>query len=312
MKYKDYYGVLGVDRDADADTIKRAYKRLARKYHPDVSKEADAETRFKEVGEAYDVLKDPEKKEAYDALGDRWQTGESFRPPPDWNPFGSSAGRTDGFSFDDFADLFGDTIWNRGGAGTTRGADLHASLNVTLEELYRGEPVNIYVTDPARGQRHLKVKIPPHLRDGQSFRLRGQGMAAPNQGRSGANERGDLYVDVRLVPHPRFTVQGDDIYSELPVTPWEAVLGAKVPVPTLGGDVTLTIPQRSRDRSRLRLKHRGLPGDPPGHHYVELRIQVPPRISEEELAHYRALAEASTYDPRADEALSDSRNHGGQ
>ncbi len=298
MKYQDYYQTLGVDRDADTATIKKAYRKLARKFHPDVSKETDPEEKFKAVGEAYEVLKDEEKRAAYDQLGRDWQAGQDFAPPPGWQRAGSDNGYAEAsFDFDSFADLFND-LYGRGGyqAAPHVNLDLHASLGLTLEELFAGQPVDLHLRDPSSGEeRRLRVKVPNHLRDGESFRLKGQGRSQP--GTSGT--AGNLYVEIRLVPHPRFEVKGDDIYSQLEVTPWEAVLGTKIPVQTLGGKVNLAIPPRSQTGTQLRLKNRGLPGSKPGNQIVTLNVCVPTTVSDEELAHYQALADISSFDPRS-------------
>ena len=300
MEYQDYYDTLGVAKDADQDTIKKAYRKLARKYHPDVSKAVDAEAKFKELGEAYEVLKDPEKRAAYDQLGQNWQAGQDFQPPPDW---GDGGFRTNGFGggaqskdFSDFfANLFGQEGFERGGHGVPpQSRDQHARINLTLEELYAEKPVELFFRDPvSRQEKRLRVKVPPQMRDGQSFRLAGQGTPAGDGGRAG-----DLYVEVFLVPNPKFRVEGSDVYSEVSVSPWEAVLGVQIPVDTLGGTVNLKVPERSSNGSQLRLKNRGLPGPNRGHHFISLRVQVPDDPSEEELELFRALAGVSSFNPR--------------
>ncbi len=293
MQYQDYYDILGVSRDADEATIKKAYRKLARHYHPDVSKVEDAEEKFKALGEAYEVLKDPEKRAAYDQLGHNWQAGQDFQPPPDW---GSRYTGGDDIHFQDFSDFFSSQFGQDfRGARRPPPRDLHARINLTLEELYAEQPVELTLTGGGgRAERRLRVKVPPQMRDGHSFRLRGQG--APARDGSGA---GDLYVEVRLVPHPRFRVQGDDVYSEVAVSPWEAVLGAQIRVETLGGTVNLKVPPRSNSGTQLRLSKRGMPGPNPGHHYVTLKISVPSDPTDAELAHFQALAKESSYNPRA-------------
>ena len=298
MKYQDYYQTLRVDRDADAATIKKAYRKLARQFHPDVSVETDAEEKFKAVGEAYEVLKDEEKRAAYDQLGHNWQAGQDFQPPPGWQGAGSDNGYAEAsFDLDSFADLFND-LYGRGGYQGAQQAnlDLHATLGLTLEELFAGAPVDLHLRDPSSGEeRRLRVKVPTHLRDGESFRLKGQGRS-----QAGApGTPGNLYVEIRLVPHPRFEVKGNDIHSQLEITPWEAVLGTKIPVETLGGMVNLAIPPRSQTGTQLRLKNRGLAGSNPGHQIVTLKVCVPTSLSDEELEHYKALADISSFDPRA-------------
>lgn len=291
MQYQDFYKILGVSRDADAATIKKAYRKLARKYHPDVSKESDAEAQFKQVAEAYDVLGDADKRAAYDQLGANWQAGQDFQPPPDWQPFGHAGEFAEGgFDFENFADLFAGLYTER--QQHTSG-DLHAQLAVTLEALCAGEPVDVLLQDPQTGgERRLRVKVPQQLRDGESFRLRGQGLRLPQGG------VGDLYVEVRFIPHPRFRVAGDDVYSKLMVSPWEAVLGAKVSVETLRGQVTLSVPAGTGQGARLRLQGQGLPGAGGGHQYVEINIQVPTRPTAQEREYFQKLAEVSAFNPR--------------
>ncbi len=304
MKFKDYYEILGVERDAGADDIKRAYRKLARKYHPDVSKEPDAEAHFKEVGEAYEVLKDPKKRSAYDNLGAGWQDGQEFSPPPGW-----SAGFGDGFrsgrvDFGDFSDFFEHLFGGAPGGGfggrfeDMPGADAQFEVEVTLEEAVRGSERSLRL-EPAMaraggdGGRSLKVRIPAGVTEGQRIRLPGQGSPGPG------GRRGDMFLVVRLRPHRHFKVQGRDVHLALPVTPWEAALGATVKVPTLGGAVDLKIPPRSQDGRRLRLKGRGLGRQPKGDQYVELRVHTPPPRTAEHEAIYRRMAEAMPFDPRA-------------
>ncbi len=304
MKFKDYYETMGVTRDVDDKTLKSAYRRLARKFHPDVSEELDAEAKFKAIGEAYEVLKDPEKRAAYDLLGPNWQAGQDFRPPPnrsdiDWafdetRSFGTAGFDADGFS-EFFHSMFGEPHRARDGAHTRsrqrKGRDLHTRLAVTLEELYAGGPVELTLLDPATGaERCLRVTVPKHVRSGQSFRLRGQGAAS---GSSGV-PAGDLYVELSVVPHPEFRVVGNDIHSVLEVAPWEAVLGTQVSVNTLGGPIKLSVPQGSRTGNKLRVKNRGLPGVQAGHQFVTLTVQVPSVVTAAERAHYKALAELSS------------------
>jgi curved DNA-binding protein len=296
MEYQDYYKILGVDRKADAASVKKAYRKLARKYHPDVSKEPDAEEKFKQINEAYEVLKDDEKRAAYDELGQSWKTGQDFQPPPGWQPYGASGrASSSSFDFDNFADLFGDMFSGAAqqNANPRANLDLHATLSLTLEELYGAKPVELYVRNPTTGdERKLRVKVPAHLRDGESFRLKGQGATR-------ANQTGDLYVEMKLVPHPNFEVRGNDVHMRLRVTPWEAVLGAKIQVDTLGGPVNLAVPPRSQAGQQLRLSNRGLPGPRPGNQIVTLDIYVPTDVDEQTLAHFEALAKSSDYNPRS-------------
>jgi curved DNA-binding protein len=311
MKFKDYYETLGVTRDATADDIKRAYRRLARKYHPDVSKEADAEDRFKEVGEAYEVLKDPEKRAAYDQFGSDWKAGQEFRPPPGWDVGFEYAGSGPGRG--EFSDFF-ETLFGRmdsmrgaspGGFRTrsmrTRGEDHHARIQVTLPEAYAGASRTFSLKMPettADGRvvtrsRNIRVSIPKGVHEGQKIRLTGQG--APGLGGGPA---GDLYLEIALQPHPYFTTEGNDVHLTLPVTPWEAALGAKIQVPTLGGNVDLKIPAGSQSGSRLRLKGRGLPGKMPGDQIVTLRIETPVADTEEKRRLYEKMKQAMPSNPR--------------
>lgn len=306
MEYKDYYKTLGVARDADTDTIKRAYRKLARKYHPDVSKEPDAENRFKEVQEAYEVLHDPEKRQAYDNLGSGWQSGQGFEPPPGWQHrefhFEDDIGAGEFSDF--FEELFGHArAGRRGGAGFKRpGRDHHARLRISLDEAYRGGTRSLSLTSPeidAQGrvrqkQREIKVQIPAGVQPGQHIRLRGQGESG-----TGGGPTGDLLLQVEYEPHPLFRAEGRDIYLDLPVTPWEAALGAKIGVPTLGGKVNLTIPAGSQSGSRLRLKGRGLPGKPAGDQIVTLTIMTPKSETAEQRALYERMREQMPMNPRA-------------
>lgn len=311
MEYRDYYAVLGVDRKAGADEIKKAYRRLARKYHPDVNAEPDAEDKFKEVGEAYEVLSDPEKRAAYDALGANWQDHQNFRPPPEWEQqfsFGGGGFTEHDAGFSDFFEtLFGGQGFHAQGpyashgpftshgrrAGGFKGADEHVRVGVTLEEAFRRERVEIGVARPDGKAKRLRVKIPAGISDGKRVRLKGQG--GPGVGDGAA---GDLFVEFRLVPHPEFRAEGRDVHYELPVTPWEAALGAELNVPTLGGAVKLKVPAGSQSGSRLRLKGRGLPGDPSADQLVTLKVVLPPADSAARRALYQQMAETMNFDPR--------------
>jgi len=312
MEFKDYYKILGLERDAGQDDIKRAYRKLARKYHPDVSSEADAEARFKEVNEAYEVLKDPEKRAAYDQLGQNWQAGQDFRPPPDWDAgFEFSGG---GFTEADarhFSDFF-ESLFGAGGPfaqharhershGGLRGEDHHARILISLEDAWRGASRRIQLQTPvvdAHGRptvkpRSLDVHIPRGITAGQQIRLAGQGA-----GGMGGGPAGDLYLEIEFEPHPLYQVEGRDLYLTLPVTPWEAALGARVEVPTLAGQVNLTLPAGSQSGRKLRLKGRGLPGNPPGDQYVVLRIVNPPLESERTRELYQRLSREVDFNPR--------------
>jgi len=306
MQYKDYYKILGVARDAGQDEIKRAYRKLARKYHPDVSKEAGAEERFKEVNEAYEVLKDPEKRKAYDRFGANWKEGQEFRPPPDWEQgFDFAGGGYTGHGdFSDFFEsLFGRAGASRGGAGIRmRGEDQVARISVPLEVAYRGGTQSITLSAPevgadgriAHAARTINLRIPPGITEGQRIRLAGQG--GPGLGGGPA---GDLYLEVSFQPHPYFHVEQRDIFLDLPITPWEAALGRTVTVPTLGGGVELKIPPGSQSGRKLRLKGRGLPGDPPGDQYVVLKIVTPAADTPQAKAFYERMAQELPMNPRS-------------
>ncbi|MEJ2438822.1 MAG: DnaJ C-terminal domain-containing protein [Gammaproteobacteria bacterium] len=312
MEYKDYYKIMGLERNATQDEIKRAYRKLARKYHPDVSKEKDAEARFKELGEAYEVLKDPEKRAAYDHLGANYQTGQEFHPPPNWDSGFEfrGGGFTDagnaGFS-DFFEELFGRQAH---GAHTgyrssfnARGEDHHAKVVVDLEDAFHGATRSISLQTPvldAHGQvrlsnRTLNVKIPKGVKEGQQIRLVGQGSPGMGQG-----AQGDLYLEIHFKPHPFYRAEGRDLHMQLPVAPWEAALGATVKAPTPAGIVDLKIPAGANSGSKLRLKGRGIPGNPPGDIYVTLSVVVPPATSEEAKAAYQEMASKLAFNPRAD------------
>ncbi|MEE9266732.1 MAG: DnaJ C-terminal domain-containing protein [Gammaproteobacteria bacterium] len=301
MKYKDYYGVLGVERDASAADIKRAYKRLARKFHPDVSKEPDAEERFKQVGEAYDVLRDTDKRATYDNLGSGWHAGDEFSPPPGWNVEANFGGGNAGekFDFSDFLDSMfggraphGDPFGAHFHDARARGGDERAKIVVTLEEAFHGGERSLSVKSGRDATRKLKVKIPAGIQDGQQIRLAGQGRTGPG-GRSG-----DLFLSVELAPHPIFRMQGRDVHMNLPITPWEAALGATVKVPTLGSKVDLKIPAGSQTGRKLRLKGKGLSGSKAGDQYVTLQIVTPAADDEAAKRFYRSMAEKFDFDPR--------------
>ena len=316
MEYKDYYKIMGVKRDATQDEIRRAYRKLARKFHPDVSKETDAEAKFKELGEAYEVLKDPEKRAAYDQLGSQWKSGQDFRPPPDWQGGfefrdfgGGGAGPgpdVHGFS-DFFESLFGAAGRRPGGARTSRdfrmrGEDHHARVVIDLEDSYQGASRSITLQMPevdehgrARARpRTLNVRIPKGIRQGQQIRLAGQGGAG-----FGGGEAGDLYLEVEFNSRGRYRVDGADVYLDLPVAPWEAALGATVKVPTPAGAVDLKIPANSQAGKKLRLKGRGIPARQPGDLYVVLQIALPPADSESQRRAYEDMKKAFAFNPRA-------------
>jgi curved DNA-binding protein len=310
MEYKDYYKIMGVQRDASQEEIKRAYRKLARKYHPDVSKEANAEEKFKDLGEAYEVLKDPQKRDAYDQLGQRWKHGQEFRPPPDWQRgFDFSGGgftEADASQFSDFfASLFGgfrprQTVYRS--EFHARGEDLHAPLRITLEEAYQGTSRELSLNVPHYDQsghvehrpRTLRVRIPKGVIRGQRIRLAGEG----GRGFGRGAPSGDLYLQIDFEPHRLFRIEGRDIFLNLPLAPWEAALGARINIPTLGGMVELKVPPGSQTDRRLRLKGRGLPGTPPGDQIVQLRIETPPADSQAARDAYKRFAEALPFNPR--------------
>lgn len=311
MDFKDYYNVMGLERNASQDEIKRAYRKLARKYHPDVSKEADAEARFKELGEAYAVLKDPEKRAAYDDLGANWKAGQDFHPPPDWDAgyefSGGGFTGGDGSVYSDFFESlfghgFGSAQTNRRHAGyRARGEDHHAKVLIELEVAYRGATRDITLRTPeldnsghvTEKQRTLSVKIPKGVRQGQRIRLAGQG--SPSIGGGGA---GDLYLEIEFRPHKLFRVEGRDIYFDLPVTPWEAALGATIKAPTPEGPVDLKIPAGTTTGRKMRLRKRGIPGSPPGDLYATVAITLPAADSDAARELYRKMSQDFAYDPR--------------
>ena len=312
MEFKDYYKIMGVEREATEDEIKRAYRKLARRYHPDVSKEPNAEARFKEVGEAYEVLRDPEKRAAYDRLGADWKSGQDFRPPPDWDQGFEFHGGFGGADSGQFSDFF-ETLFGRGGPGFgyarhagrefhARGDDTHARVLIDLEDAYRGaaRAVTLKHTElgpdgrPQLKERTLNVRIPKGVRQGQRIRLAGQGGAGLGQGGAG-----DLYLEVEFRPHAAYRVEGRDVYLNLPVAPWEAALGATIKVPTPAGTVDLKIPMNSSGGRKLRLKGRGIPATPAGDLYVVLQIALPPVDTEAARNAYRELERTSNFNPRA-------------
>ncbi len=312
MEYKDYYKIMGLKHDASQDDIKRAHRKLARKYHPDVSKEPDAEAKFKEAGEAYEVLKDPEKRAAYDRLGDNLKAGQDFHPPPNWDSGfefrggGFTQADMGGFS-DFFEELFGQQ--GRGGhaAYSTQfnasGQDHHAKVVVDLEDAFHAGTRSITLQSPeldAQGQMHLtnrtlNVKIPKGIKEGQQIRLAGQG--APGMGKG---VKGDLYLEIHFKPHPIYRADGANLHMQLPVAPWEAALGATVKAPTPNGAVDLKIPPGSNSGNRLRLKGRGIPGNPAGDIYVTLSVVAPPANTEQARAIYKEMESKLAFNPRAE------------
>jgi curved DNA-binding protein len=298
MQYKDYYEILGLTRGADADEVKRAYRKLARKFHPDVSKEKNAEERFKEVQEAYEVLRDSDKRAAYDHLGRDFRNGQQFRPPPDWSQrFGQSGGQRfsdlNGFS-DFFSSLFGGAASGGagfGGAGFGGGAGQTDSdaghLDVTVEEAFAGTKRRIMLNEGGR-QRQVDVQIPAGVIEGQHLRI------------AGAGGRASLIFRIRIRAHHLYEVAGKDVQIELPLAPWEAALGAKVAVPTLGGTVELTVPAGAQSGQKLRLRGRGFPGSPGGDQIVTIKLVTPAAQSPLEKQAYERMKRDLNFDPRAD------------
>ncbi len=307
MEFKDYYKILGLERTASDGEIKRAYRKLARKYHPDVSKEPDAAERMKEVNEAHEVLKDPQKRAAYERLGSGFQADQEFHPPPDWDAGfefrGASFGEAFGADFSDFfTTLFG------GGAGArrsdafrARGEDHHAEVLIDLEDAFCGASRTVTLRPPEvdkQGQlvtreRTLQVQIPKGVREGQLIRLAGQGSPGPE-----ASPAGDLYLEIHFKPHLLYRVDGRDLYLTLPLAPWEAALGAAVKAPTPSGAVEVKVPPGSQSGRRLRLKGRGIPGAPPGDLYLVLEVVVPAADSERAKQLYQTLARELAFNPR--------------
>ncbi|MCG6938092.1 MAG: DnaJ domain-containing protein [Gammaproteobacteria bacterium] len=329
MEFKDYYQTMGIERSASQDEIKRAYRKLARKYHPDVSKEPDAEKRFKEVGEAYEVLKDPEKRAAYDQLGSNWKAGQDFNTPPDWDAgfefrgggFTGAGSQFHGFTDDagTFSDFF-ESLFGRGfqqaGAGSQggfqqhgfhqAGDDHHAKILIDLEDAMHGATRSISLRVPGvdssghvtTRERVLKVNIPKGIKQGQHIRLSGQGNPGVGQGKAG-----DLYLEIEFNPHSIYRVEGRDVYLDLPVAPWEAALGANIKAPTPGGLVDLKIKPGSANGSKMRLKGRGIPAsssnNTAGDLYVILQVAIPPANTDSEKAAYEKMQQSFRFNPRA-------------
>ena len=311
MEYKDYYQILGVERDATQDQVKQAYRKLARKYHPDVSKEKNAEAKFKDAGEAYEVLKDPEKRAAYDKFGANWRNGDHFEPPPNWDAgfefrgAGYTGGDTAGFS-DFFESLFGQSTASsarRRPHFRMQGEDQHAKIMISLADAFHGGKQAITLTRPvvdsdghvSTSPHTLHVAIPQGIVEGQRIRLEGQG--SPGYGGS---PPGDLYLEIAFYPDRLFRAEKRDIHLTVPITPWEASLGATITVPTLGGNVQLKTPPGSQSGKKLRLKGKGLCAGPyKGDQIVTLEIIVPEAVTEEQKKLYKTMAEIMPFNPRA-------------
>ncbi len=312
MEFKDYYKILGVDPDADKKTIKNAYRKLARKYHPDVSDHHDAENQFKEVAEAYEVLKDDAKRAEYDEIRQYGGSQQGFHPPPGWEPsesWGDSGRHFQGDFSDFFSSIFGTGSDSRASdfgqrrTYSQRGQDIETEMPIFLEDTLSEESKTISYSLPQYNEhghvtevsKTLKVKIPPGVTDGELIRLKGQG--SPGVGDGGS---GDLYLRIRLVPHPLFDVEGHNLIITLPLAPWEAALGAKVTLPTLSGKINLTIPANSQSGQRLRVKGKGLPGKQvQGDLYAVLKV-VMPKSNDSLKEQWQQLAEQAPFDPRAE------------
>ena len=320
MDYKDYYKTLNISKDASQEEVKRAYRKLARKYHPDVNKDPAAEVKFKEVAEAYEVLKDVEKRKAYDTFGSNWQAGQDFKPPPNWKSrYHGATYESQGGSAEHFSDFF-ESLFGSGGVGGggsrfssegfspfgrehhAKGDDLHAKVSISLEDSYHGTKRTITLNrtvDDGMGHltvepQSLQITIPKGVIEGQQIRLEGQGNAGYGRG-----PKGDLYLEIVFLPHPFFTVIKRDVYLVLPVTPWEAALGATIAVPTLGGKVDLKLPPNSQTGGKLRLKKRGLSSkSQTGNQYVTLAVHAPPAETAEQKELYEKMAKLMPFNPR--------------
>jgi curved DNA-binding protein len=336
VKFQDYYEILGVQRSASQEEIQAAYRKLARKYHPDINKRSDAEEKFKQIGEAYEVLRDPEKRRRYDTLGQNWRGGQDFTPPPGWEEFfrgaaggGAGAGRPgagQGFEFfgdTDFEDspfgaggfsdffnmLFGQGRGGFGGAGrggaawSRLGQDQEAEISISLEDAYRGgrKTISLESVEPdsggqaRRSTRTFEVNIPAGIGSGHRLRLAGQGSRGP-----GGGPAGDLYLRVRIAPHPVFRVKEADLETDVPVTPWEAALGATIEVPTVGGKAQVRLPAGIQSGQKIRLKGKGLArkGGQRGDLYAVIRIVVPKSLSARERELFEELGRQSSFQPR--------------
>lgn len=334
MDFKDYYQVLGVDRDASAEDIKKAYRKLVRKHHPDVSREADATAKMAEVNEANEVLSDPDKRKAYDTFGNRYGAGDEFQPPPDWQGWRQARGHesrghetrgreTFGEAFDesfgdgaftggpgneaDYSEFFSSLFGRRAGrqAGASAGAeqmrfdgsDHHARIDIPIGEAYHGTARTLQLREADGRMRTLEVRIPKGVREGQLVRLAGQGMPGVNGGKAG-----NLYLEVHLISSPDLRVDGRDVYQRLPVAPWEAALGQAVEAKTVAGTVEVRLPKNSQAGRKLRLRGKGLPGREPGDLYLELAIVLPPADSAAAIALYEQMARELAFNPRAAQA----------
>lgn len=298
MQFKDYYDALGVKPDASDAEIKRAYRKLARKYHPDVSKESGAEEKIKAVNEAYEALKDPERRREYDQLrAGGYRAGDEFRPPPNWQGRHGGAAGDGGFGDADFSDFF-ESLFGRGAGprsrgGPRRGSDVQARIQIDIKSAFAGSRERITLRDPAQGERTLEVKIPAGIEPGRQIRLNGQG----NPGAAGG-PAGDLLLEVAFHDDPRFRLDGRNIVCVLPVSPWEAALGTTVTVPTLAGEVELRVPPGSDSGRKLRLRGRGWPGKETGDQIVVLEVHAPAAETDEQKKVYESMAKVFAFNPR--------------
>jgi curved DNA-binding protein len=313
VKYQDYYQILGVPRDAEKSDIKKAYRKLARRYHPDVNSEADAEDKFKEVNEAYEVLKDSDKRQAYDRFGADWKHGQQFDGGGfqgggfQGGGFQGGSHSSDGISGGDFSDFFesifggdfqqgGGSPFQQGQQRQRRGADLQLTLDITLEEAFNGgsKTIQFAKTPGSAEMKKLKITIPKGVSQGQKIRLAKQGQAAPHAG-----EPGDLYLEMNILPHRLFRLDGRDVILRLPLTPWEAAAGASLKVPTLSGSVELKIKPGMQSGQKMRLKGKGLTGPPAGDQFVEIMIQTPPADSDAAKQFYQDMQAQFDFNPRS-------------
>lgn len=306
MKYQDYYQILGVSRDAVKSDIKKAYRKLARRYHPDVNSEADAEEKFKEVNEAYEVLKDSDKRQAYDRFGADWKHGQQFDGGGIGGGFQSGGYSSGGFSGGDFSDffesIFGSDFQQAGGSPfqqgqrQPRGADLQLKLDISLEEAFNGDSkiIQFAKSQGSAEMKKLKFTIPKGVSAGQKIRLAKQGQASPHGG-----DPGDLYLEMNILPHRLFRLEGRDVILRLPLTPWEAAAGANLKVPTLSGSVELKIKPGMQSGQKMRLKGKGLPGPPVGDQFVEIMIQTPPADNSEAKKFYQNMKDQFDFNPRS-------------
>jgi curved DNA-binding protein len=312
MEYKDYYKIMGLDRQVSQEEIKRAYRKLARKYHPDVSKEPNAEIKFKELGEAYEVLKDPKKRTKYDQYGQYWQnpadTQGARGPQSSRHQYYQQGNDTGAAEFEDFLNnIFKQRYQHTQEDYFEESLDIHAKLTISLEDSFYGSEKTLQLQKPLVSQPNqptyethaIKVKIPKGVTDKQQIRLKGQG----NQGKR--HHKGDLYIEITIAPHPWYKLEKKDIHLELPITPWEAALGASIHVPTLGGPVKLKIPKLSQTGKQMRLKGRGLPGSLPGDELITLKIVIPTHENLEVNKLYEQIATAAKFNPRKHLGVSD-------